>query len=167
MANSNPVNNNRPDRGKNRKAGNSPKLTAEQESILLAKSLRLRPKSKAVLDELVNDPKLTQTDAYLKHHNVSRQVAGVKASQLVNKDSARVYTSSVEGRAKRRMASLIDSKNESIALKASDSVLDRNLGKSIQRSENTSKVIEVKLDLTGARIGAHYVAPDVVPTLDQ
>lgn len=162
------TNNNRADRGKNKKAGNEAKLTPEQERVLLAKSLRLKPKTKQFIDELLNNPKISQTEAYIRTHRTeNRSTAGSRASELVKKRSVQIYSNATVGRAKKRIASLIDTTNESIALKASQDILDRTEGKAIQKTETTSKVVEVKLDLSGVRIGAHYLRPeDITPILE-
>lgn len=157
-------NNNRPDRGKNRKAGNAPKLSAEEELKLLAKELRLQPKTIQLIELLQANPKLTQTEAYMQLHDVKdRRVAGANASRVLASDSARIYSAAAIGKARRRIVSLVQSSNESIALKAAQDILDREKGKAIQKSESTSRTVEVKLDLSGVRIGAHYLRPDQLP----
>lgn len=161
MANKKPVNNNRPDRGKNKKSGNvSTKLTAEQISQQVAKELRLRPKTKALYDEIINNPSVKQGEAYLKlHPTASKASADSNASKLLNNDKYAIYKASAVGKAKRRIVELVDSDNENISLKASQDILDRTEGKATMKTESINKTVEVKLDLTGVRIGAHYVAP--------
>ena len=162
----NKPNNSKAARGKNRKSGNV-KLSAEQERELLAKQLGLKPKSKLVLDELINNPKLTPADAYLKHHKTeNRQTAHTAMSKLLKKPSAIGYKSSAVGKAKRRIITLVDSDNESIALKASQDIIDRNEGKAIQKTENSSRTVHVSLDITGTRIGGHYIPPEPKPAID-
>lgn len=152
------LNNNRPDRGKNRKAGNAPEETLEQKTARIARELRIRPKTKALYDEIINNPKITQREAYLKTHKTNNiRTADNQASRLLNSDKYAIYRASAVGKAKRRVVQLVDSNNESIALKASQDILDRTEGKAIQKTENTSRTLEVKLDLTGVRIGAHHV----------
>jgi len=156
-------NNQRPDRGRNRKAGNDTKVVQDKQSIL-AKELGLRPKSKQVLDALIADPKLSQTEAYIQvHKTTNRNTAKANASKLLTSTNAKIYNDSAIGKAKRRIVGLIDSDNENIALKASSDVLDRTEGKAIQKNETTHKLIEVKLDLSGARLGAHYIKADTLP----
>lgn len=161
------VNNNRPDRGKNRKAGNDPRITAEMRQDLLAKELRIRPKTKALYDEVINNPKITQREAYLRTHKTNNiKTADVEASKLLNSPKYSIYRASAVGSAKRRIVQLVKSNNESIALKASQDILDRTEGKAVQKTENTSKVVEVKLDLSGVRIGAHYMPAIAQNVLD-
>lgn len=161
-------NNNRADRGKNRKAGNEVKLTAEMKQDLLAKELRLRPKTKAFYDELINNPKTTQREAYSKFHKTENiNSIDSTASALVSSPKYQIYKASAVGKAKRRIVELVSSDNEQIAYKASADILDRTEGKAVQRNETTSKVVEVKLDLTGVRIGSHYLPQQDSPALPE
>lgn len=154
------ANNNRPDRGKNRKSGNAPTLDREQELDLLAKEIRIRPKTKALYDEVINNPKITQREAYIKTHKTnSVKTADVEASKLLNSPKYSIYKASAVGKAKRRIVSLVESDNQNIALKASQDILDRTEGKATQKTESVNKTVEVKLDLTGVRIGSHYINP--------
>lgn len=154
-------NNQRADRGANRKAGNEPKAeTVAEKKQRLAKQYGIKPKTKAMVDLMNDNPKLSATEAYIQTHETeSRITAKNAASKLLQRPTVIGYKDSAVGKAKRRIVSLIDSENESIALKASESVIDRNEGKAIQKSENTSRTVEVKLDLTGLRIGSHYLQP--------
>ncbi|UOF77972.1 hypothetical protein [Caudoviricetes sp.] len=155
-------NNNRPDRGKNRKAGNAPELTAEEKRTALAKQLGIKPKTKEFIDLMNDNPKLSATEAYIRTHETeSRVTAGTAAHKLLKKPSVIGYKDAAVKKAKRRIVTLVDSSNESIALKASQDIIDRNEGKSVQKTENLSRTVEVKLDLTGVRLGAHYI-PDSV-----
>jgi hypothetical protein len=157
-------NNNRPDRGKNRKAGNVPKLTALQEREALAKELGIRPKTKAFIDLMLADPKLSASEAYrLVHKTNSPETSKVNASKLLTKTNVQIYKDSAVGKAKRRIVQLVSSDNESIALKAAQDIIDRTSGKAVQKSDITSRTVEVKLDLSGVRIGAHYIPPSTPP----
>lgn len=152
-------NNNRPDRGKNKKAGNvSTKVRPEEERAKLAKQLGLKRRTKEFVDEIINNKTISNTQAYINTHETnSRKTASIEASKLLKKPSVQAYSNQAVGRAKRRIVTLVDSNNESIALKASESIIDRVEGKAIQRSESLNRTVEVKLDLSGVRIGAHHV----------
>lgn len=153
-----PKNNNRPDRGANRKRGNESILTILEERTALAKQLGIKPRTRAMVDMLLEDPSLSQTEAWIRTHDTNnRRAASVEASKVLAKPNVIGYRDSAVKRAKLRIVELVGSKNEGISLKASQDIIDRNEGKSIQKTENTSKVIEVRLDLGGVRIGAHYV----------
>ena len=154
------ANNNRPDRGKNRKAGNAPTIDTETERTQLAKQLGLKPKSKAVIDEILNNKDISNTEAYIRHHKTeNRASARASVAKLLAKPNAQIYKDSAVRKAKTRIVSLVESNNQSIALKASQDILDRTEGKATQKTESVNKTVEVKLDLTGVRIGSHYINP--------
>ena len=162
MANPNPKNNQRLDRKDNKKAGNSPELSPEEQRVVLAKSLGIKPKTQEFIDLMNADPKLSATEAYIRTHQTeSRATARNNASELLAKTSVQIYKASIVKKAKKRVALLIDSDNERIALDASKDVIDRTEGKAIQKNETTSKVVTVKLDLSGLKLGAHYVSPEL------
>lgn len=151
-------NNQRADRGKNRKTGNAPKLTAEEQNTLLAKQLRIKPKTKAMVDLLHANPKLSQTEAYIRTHETNnRTVAKNEASKLLTKPSVMIYKASAVKKAKERIVSLVDSGNEQIALKASQDIIDRTEGKAGHNQEDKSRTVHVTLDLTGVKLGNHYL----------
>lgn len=161
MANKTPVNNQRADRAANRKRGNAPELSPEEQRVQLAKSLGIRPKTKEYIDLMLADPKLSATEAYIRTHQTnSRETAKVEASRLLTKPNVQIYKDSAVKKAKRKIVSLVDSSNENISLKASQDILDRVEGKPIAKQEITSKTVTVKLDLSGLRVGAHYIRPE-------
>ena len=111
--------------------------------------MALKPKSIAVLDELIANPKMTQAEAYAKHHKSNNiTTARNNASQLIKKPEAQIYLLKHIDKAKKRVVQLVDSVKEDIALKASDSILDRALGKPKQSLDITSRSVSVNLDLT-------------------
>ena len=151
-------NNNRADRGANKKAGNAPKLTAEDKNTRLAKQLRIKPRTKAMVDKLLDNPSMSQTQAYIETHETNnRETARIEASKLLTKPNVAIYKDSAVRKAKSRIVALVNSDNENIALKASQDIIDRTEGKATQKTESVNKTVEVKLDLTGVRLGAHYV----------
>jgi hypothetical protein len=162
------TNNNKAARGKNRKAGNDPAPTIADKKDTLAKQYGIRPKTKAMIDLMQDNPKLSQTEAYIQtHETTNRKTAGAAAGRILKSTGAIGYSQAALGKAKRRIIQLADSGNESIALKASQDIIDRNEGKAIQKNETTSRTVEVKLDLTGLRVGAHYINQAQVPTLTE
>ncbi len=163
MANKKPKNNNRPDRGRNKRAGNDPVATLEEERRALAKQFRLKPKTKAMIDDMLDDPRLTQREAYLRHHKTTNIKTVDRAlNRTMNKPSVIGYKDSAVRKAKRRIIELVESKNESIALKASADIIDRNEGKAVQKNESISRTVDVKIDLTGVRLGNHYIKTEAV-----
>jgi len=120
--------------------------------------MTLKVKSKQVLDIIAANPKVSQTDAYLiVHKTAKRTTAASNAHQLIKKPEAQIYLEKHIQKAKNKVVQLIDSEREDIALRASDSLLDRALGKATQNINQQSTSVEVKLDLSGVRIGAHYL----------
>lgn len=157
-----PVNNQRADRGKNRKRGNAPVETLEEKRTRLAKELGLRPKTKELVDTLIENPHLTQKEVYKSlHPKASDKTAEVNASQILSKASVQIYKDSAIKKAKRRIVSLVDSSNESISLKASQDILDRTEGKATQKTEHTSKTVRVMVDLGHVRLGNHYLSTPI------
>lgn len=153
-------NNQRADRGANKKAGNAPKLTAEDKNTQLAKQLRIKPNTKAMVDKLLANPGMSQTQAYIETHQTNnRVVARNEASKLLAKPSVAIYKASHIKKAKSRIVSLVDSDNESIALKASQDIIDRTEGKAQQKDGDVSRTVHVSLDLTGVKLGNHYLTP--------
>jgi hypothetical protein len=151
-------NNNRPDRGKNRKTGNAPDETPEQKKTRLAKELRIKPRTKAMVDMLEEDKTLSQTEAYIRTHETNnRAAAAVEASKTLKKPNVVIYSNAIVKKAKTRIGQLVGSDNESIALKASQDVIDRTEGKAGQKDGDKSRTVTVKLDLTGVKLGNHYL----------
>jgi len=153
-------NNQRADRGTNKKAGNAPELSPEQKRTALAKQLRIKPRTKAYVDKLLDNPSMSQTQAYIETHDTnSRKTAVVEASKLLSKPNVAIYKDSAVRKAKSRIVSLVDSDNENIALKASQDIIDRTEGKAGHKDEQLSRTVHVSLDLTGVKLGNHYLTP--------
>jgi hypothetical protein len=54
----------------------------------------------------------------------------------------------------------MDGENEDLVFKASKFVYEQTHGQATKKVEKTVRTVEVKLDLTGVRIGAHYIQPN-------
>lgn len=155
-------NNQRADRAGNRKAGNAPNETPEERKVRVAKELRIKPKTKAMVDKLLDNPKMSQTEAYIQTHDTENRLnAGIAASKLLKQPNVMIYKDSAIRKAKKRVVSLVDSENENISLKASQDILDRTEGKAAQKTEHTSRVVRVEVDLTGVKLGNHYLPTGV------
>lgn len=110
-----------------------------EERQKLAKKLKLKPKTVAFIEEMINNPKISQGRAYMNTHNTTNIAsASATATNLLKNPNVKIYTSVIENKAKNKIASLIDSNREEIALKASQDILDRNIGKALQKTVNTS-----------------------------
>lgn len=111
----------------------------------------LKANSKAVLDIIATQKKQNATQAYREVHPEAGDVtAQTNAWKLLNKPSAQIYLEKHIDKAKRKVVELIDSDKEQIALQASESVLDRALGKATQRIEQTTTGVTLTIDLTSA-----------------
>lgn len=161
-------NNQRPDRGRNKKAGNAPEQSPEEKRLALIKELRLKPNTVKMLELMESEKGISQTEAYIRTHRTNnRHAASVEASKLLAKPSVRIYSQASLTKAKRRVVQLVQSSNEGIALKAAQDIIDRQEGKAVQKNETTSKVVTVKLDMSGVRIGAHYLRPEEIATIPE
>ena len=168
MANPKPVNNQKAARGANRRSGNVKKSAAEQRAEL-AKQLGLTSKQIAFVDKLLENSNLSATEAYMQIYKPnSRASARAEASKTLAKPNVSIYKDSAVRKAKERIVSLVSSENESIALKASQDIVDRTEGKAVQKNETVNKTIEVKLDLGSLRVGSHYIqAPQQAPAIEK
>lgn len=111
----------------------------------------LKPKSIQVLDKLLADPKISQTDAYLDvHKTTDRTTARNNASQLMKKESAQIYMQKHIDKATKRIVELVGTDKQDIALRASQDILDRTHGKATQRVEQHTTGVTLTIDLTSS-----------------
>lgn len=110
---------------------------SKEERQKLARQLRLKPRTVAFIEEMINDPKLSQGQAYMKTHKTTNIMsASASATNLLKTPNVMIYTSKIENKAKKRIAELVDSEKQDIALRASQDILDRNIGKAVQKQVN-------------------------------
>lgn len=111
----------------------------------------LKQNSKAVLDIIAGQTKRDASKAYKEiHPNANALTAKVNASKLLAKPEAQIYLKAHTDKAKARVVELIDSDRQDIALRASEAVLDRELGRPIQRVQTHSTGITLSIDLTSS-----------------
>lgn len=107
----------------------------------------MKPRTKAFADALLADPSKSQTQAYIETHQTNKQkTAVVEASKLIRKPNVRIYMKKHEDKAKKRVYELLDSSKEDIVLKAASDILDRNLGKAVQRAQTENRNINLNLE---------------------
>ena len=116
--------------------------------------MKLTRKQKAFADALINDPKISATQAALKTYGKPEKpttyaTANDIARTNLQNPSIQVYLEQHVDKAKFKVIELIDSEKEEIALRASEAVMDRALGKATQRTENVSVSLSFGMDLTG------------------
>ena len=105
------------------------------------------PKVKAFADELINNPKISQTEAYIRTHKTnSRTTARINASKTLTNANVQIYLNKHIDKARNKIVQLIDSEKENISLQASESVLDRALGKPVQQTQNINLNIDSALN---------------------
>lgn len=116
----------------------------------------LTRKEKAFADELRANPKISATEAVARTYAVKdRRVAGSIAGVKLKKAEIMAYLAGdveVAKGAVVHLAGKYKSKSvgeQRIALDASKDILDRTLGKAVQRHQVQSKSIVISLDLTG------------------
>lgn len=99
-------------------------------------------------DLLLKDPKISQTDAYIATHKTkSKQNANIQASKLLAKPSVQIYMQQHETLAKETVVDIMNnSQKDDTRLKAAFDVLDRNLGKAIQKSENQNVNLNLNIE---------------------
>lgn len=97
-----------------------------------------------------------------------RRVAAVKGHRLLRNDNVKKQIEWQKGKLEQlateavsRVGELVHSPNEKIATTNAWKIIEQVHGKSVQKTENTSKTVEVKLDLSGVRIGSHYLSSAV------
>lgn len=112
-------------------------------------NIKLTRRQKAFADHLLSNPRESATKAVEKTYAVtSYGAARAIASENLTKPNIQLYLNEHVEKAKNRVVQLIDSEKEEIALRASDSVLDRVLGKATQRTEISSTSVNLNLSLT-------------------
>lgn len=109
----------------------------------------MKPKTKAFADELIKDPKISQTEAYIRTHiTTNRDSARNSASELMAKPSVQIYLKKHVQMAKRTMVSLAgdDRVKSGDRIKAAQDILDRTLGKAVQRTESENKNVNMNIE---------------------
>lgn len=113
--------------------------------------MALKQNSKQILDIIATQSARNATQAYKEvHPNASDVTARNNVSQLLKKEDAQIYLQKHVDKARSTIVSLLDSKKDEIKLKSAQEILDRNTGKSIQRTEVNSNNITLSIDLTSS-----------------
>jgi phage terminase small subunit len=117
--------------------------------MVSAKGVKLTPKQKAFADTLINNPKLSGTQAALQTYGTpdkqpTYQSAREIAHTNMTKTNIQIYMDKHVDKAKQTIVNLLNSEKDDIKLRAADSILDRQLGKSTQRIDQTTSVTLVQ-----------------------
>jgi hypothetical protein len=112
----------------------------------------VKNKTKAFVNELLANPKLSNTEAYIRtHQTTNRKSASVSASRLLAKPSVSIYLEKHTSNARKRVVDLVDNAGkEDVQLRAAQDILDRSFGKATQRAEVVASGITLNIDLTSA-----------------
>lgn len=123
------------------------KTLTSEESQKLAKELNIKPRTKAFADKLLQDPGISQTQAWIDTHKTNNpRAASVESSRTLAKPSLQIYMQNHINKAKTRIVDLVDSDKPDIALRASQDILDRTHGKATVIQENTTYT-DIKITL--------------------
>lgn len=111
----------------------------------------MKHNSKQILDIIAGQGKeRNATKAYKEvHPTASDNTARNNVSQLLKKPEAQIYLQEHINKASKKIVQLVDSKKEEIALRASESILNRELGTPRQVTENRSTSLNITIDLKG------------------
>lgn len=110
-----------------------------------AKSAGLTRKQKDFADKILDNPKISNTQAYVEAYgNTNIKTAGKAAHSLMKNPKILQYMDSYAPQAERRIIELTQSENERIALDASRDILDRTKGKAIARTESMNVNVSIE-----------------------
>lgn len=115
----------------------------------------IKPKTKAFADKLLNDPKITQQDAYLQTHKTTHKpTARVQASILLNKPDVLAYMEQKAPLAEKTIVQVMKNANtkdnkksvqwQRLAHDSAQTILDRTYGKAITRSNNVNVNVSIE-----------------------
>ena len=111
----------------------------------------LKANSKKVLDIIAGQTERNATKAYKDvHPSAATTTAAAAANNVLAKPEAQIYLQEHVVRAKQTIVQLLNSEKEEMQYKASQDILDRNLGKAIQQVQTTSVGVQLNIDLTSA-----------------
>jgi hypothetical protein len=104
-----------------------------------------------LVDLLQENPKLSQTEAYLQVFPTNnRNAARAQAAKALAKPSVQIYKSTWVNKAKKRIHELsTGARSEDVSLRASQDILDREFGKSRQQVDLHTTSVSLSIDLTG------------------
>lgn len=110
---------------------------------------RMKRRTKAFADHVINNPEESATKAYLATHETSnRAAAAVEASKLLSKPSVMIYMNEHLALAKGRIVDIVRDGKDEHALRAAQDILDREYGKATQRVETRSEVVSINIKIS-------------------
>lgn len=126
---------------------------------------KLTRKQAAFVRQLIENPKMSGTQAALATYNVNNDVTAASvASENLRKPLILAHLEQASERAELNMLEFMaQRKDPRLAFDASKDVLDRVHGKATQRVESVSTGVSITIDLTGMSLdnsGAESVDPE-------
>jgi len=111
--------------------------------------IKIKTKTKAFLDEMLSNPKISNTEAYIRtHQTTNRRSASVSAAKLLAKPSVQTYLQENAIYAKRKIFQLMNEANkEEVQLRAAQDILDRAYGASTKQSTKNTSGVKLVIDL--------------------
>lgn len=111
--------------------------------------MAIKAKTKQFVDVLNTKTGINQQDAYLvSHPKASKATARVNASKLLKQPEVILYQQKYIDKAKSKVISLVDSEDERIALQASNSIIDREYGKPLTKTNNVNINLNIEQALS-------------------
>ena len=110
--------------------------------------MAIKPKTKAMADKLLSDPKTSATQAYIDtHKTTNRNTAKVNSTRLLQKPEVKIYMQQHITLARNKIVELATTASkEDTQLKASQDILDRAIGKAIQKTETTNTNLNLNVE---------------------
>jgi hypothetical protein len=108
----------------------------------------MHPKTKELVD-MLDSTNISQTQAYLKlHPTASRETASANASKILRSTNVVIYRKKAARLARHTIVEIMKDKNvkPDTRIKAAQDILDRNLGKAVQRSETQSTNLNLNIE---------------------
>lgn len=115
--------------------------------------MAIKPKTKAMADLILSDPKISQQEAYLRTHETEHKpTARVQASILLNKPEVLAYMEQKAPMAEKAIVQVLNNakKNKDsvqwqrLAHDSAQTILDRTYGKAITRSNNLNVTVSIE-----------------------
>ena len=111
---------------------------------------QLTKKQANFVKELLENPKISATEAAARAYNVStREVASAVATENLRKPLILAHLQANSERAEAKIVELLESKKPEIQLASAKDILDRVHGKATQKVEQTTTGVTLNIDLTG------------------
>lgn len=113
----------------------------------------MKPKTKAFVDKLVENPKMSQTTAYIETHETdNRTTARVNASQLMSQPNVHQYLQSKSEIAEKSLYEVLKTSKKHkesvnwmrLSKDTANDILDRTHGKPLSRTNNVNVNLNIE-----------------------